>query len=100
LEDAIVIDLALEAVARERRVERDAFLRRRVAERLHRFPDDRTGIAVGFRQSQHAGVDARDVDEISDEPVHASGVALDPIHAEDCSLPSVDFERSLSEKNS
>ena len=67
------------AARRATRLERDA-LRRRAAWNVSTASrDERRRIGRRRRHGELAGVDARDVDEVSDQPVHARRVALDAL---------------------
>ena len=81
LKHPIVIELREEGAGGDLRREGDALLERGGLERLRRFRHQGGGVTLDGRHRELPGVDAGDVDEVADEPIHPRDVAPDAVAA-------------------
>ena len=66
-------------------------------EGIHRLGEQRRRIAEGRCHRELAGVNARDVDQVSDQPVHPGGVALNALRPREGLFPRLVFGGDLRE---
>ena len=91
LKHPLVVEVGQEGALDGLELEGDPLLRRGVRERFDGLGEQRDRVAARGLESELAGVDAHDIDQIPDEPVHAGGVALNALHPVDGSPALVGF---------